>query len=50
MIDDNLRYFQSGCANFSRLLREKGQAYFDRTRYISVLTELNEHLLFFRPR
>ena len=50
MIDDSLRHFQSGGANFSQLLREKGQAYFDRTRYISVLTETNKHILFFRPR
>src|SRR5271170_6404850 len=50
MIDDPLRHFRSGGAHFSSLLREKGQAYFDRTRYISVLAEIDKHILFFRPR
>jgi Predicted AAA-ATPase len=50
MIDNPLRYFRSGGANFSYLLREKGQAYFDRTRYISVLAKIDKNILFFRPR
>src|SRR5271155_1731092 len=50
MINNTLRYFESQGANFSKLLRTKGQAYFDRTRYISVLAEINEPILFFRPR
>ena len=47
---DNLRHFRSGFADFRQLLTTEGQAYFDRTRYISVLNELDHVLLFFRPR
>ncbi len=35
---------------FSSLLQEEGQAYFDRTRYISTLQDLHRFILFCRPR
>jgi hypothetical protein len=35
---------------FSQLLRREGQAYFDRTRYISKLHKLGTSILFCRPR
>jgi len=47
---DNLRHFRSGSADFLQLLQTDGQAYFDRTRYISVLDKLDHVMLFFRPR
>lgn len=47
---DNLRHFRSGSADFLQLLTARGLAYFDRTRYISVLDGLDFFLLFFRPR
>jgi len=50
MIDDNLPSFRCGTADLSLLLTKKGQAYFDRTRYISVLADIDDHILFFRPR
>jgi hypothetical protein len=50
MTNDNLRYFRSGGADFSSLLKEEDQAYFDHTRYISVLAGMDKHVLFFRPR
>ena len=50
IIGDELRHFQSMGATFSSPLMERGHAYFDRTRYISVLDEINKPILFFRPR
>jgi Predicted AAA-ATPase len=50
MTNDNVCYFRSGGADFSSLLKEEDQAYFDRTRYISVLAGMDRHILFFRPR
>jgi len=47
---NNLRYFRSGSADFLQLLTTDGQAYFDRTRYISVLDKIDRFILFFRPR
>ena len=46
----NLSHFKSRGANFSGLLTREGQAYFDRTRYISVLERFREPILIFRPR
>jgi hypothetical protein len=43
-----LRYFEAPFPHFSAALDE-GQAYFDRTRYISVLNGYKEPVLFFRP-
>lgn len=49
-INGKLIKFKSG-ADFSAILRKKGRAYFDRTRYISVLDAYDdEPILFFRPR
>src|SRR5882762_2477213 len=45
-----LRDFESKGANFARLLTDEGQAYFDRTRYISILDRFKKPILFFRPR
>jgi len=45
-----LKYFESVAADFPRILTTEGQAYFDRTRYISVLETFNKPILFFRPR
>ena len=50
VINDNLRSFKSGDATFSSLIMEKGQAYLDRTRYISVLAKIYMPILFLRPR
>jgi hypothetical protein len=35
---------------FQDLLQRGGQAYFDRTRYISILNDLDTFILFCRPR
>jgi hypothetical protein len=45
-----LRRFQSRAKSFRDLLQQEGQAYFDRTRYISKLDELSDFILFCRPR
>ena len=50
IMNGDLHYFRSGAMSFSDLLQRKGQAYFDRTRYISVLHEIDNTILFFRPR
>jgi hypothetical protein len=50
IINGGLKYFRSGAMSFSALLRTEGQAYFDRTRYIFVLQELDKFILFCRPR
>src|SRR5205814_2946323 len=51
IINGELKHFQSGLdENFSKLLRRKGQAYFDRTRYILKLHDLHTSILFCRPR
>ena len=42
--------FRSGGASFRTLLMENNQAYFDRTRYISVLEDIDKCILFCRPR
>ena len=49
-INGPLKHLRSGSMSFSTLLRKEGQAYFDRTRYISVLHELDTSILFCRPR
>src|SRR5436305_9415606 len=48
-INGELRQFKTPGHNFPEALQE-GQAYFDRTRYISVLNGYNQAILFFRPR
>ncbi|KIX04032.1 uncharacterized protein Z518_07585 [Rhinocladiella mackenziei CBS 650.93] len=50
IINGELKYFRSGAKNFPDLLQREGQAYFDRTGYISKLGELDEFILFCRPR
>jgi hypothetical protein len=40
VVNGKLTYFKTGGANFRWLLERKGQAYFDRTRFISVLDTL----------
>src|SRR5437773_2379870 len=49
-ITGELHCYRSGAMSFSGLLCRKGQAYFDRTRYISALHEIDNQILFFRPR
>jgi len=49
-INGKLKHFRSGAKDFSTLLRKEGQAYFDRTRYIFRLHELDDFILFCRPR
>src|SRR5947207_12123065 len=50
IINGELRKFKSA-ADFSGLLGTEGRAYFDRTRYISVLDGFDEEpIFFFRPR
>jgi len=50
-INGKLKHLRSGgSSSFSELLMENNQAYFDRTRYISVLEELDKCILFCRPR
>jgi len=49
VINGELKSFES-TASFSNILRTEGQAYFDRTRYISFLESRNKPILFFRPR
>ncbi|KAH0564824.1 hypothetical protein GP486_001784 [Trichoglossum hirsutum] len=48
-INGDIRYFRSAMG-FSDVLYRKGQAYFDNTRYISILNEIDDQILFFRPR
>jgi hypothetical protein len=48
-INGKLRHFQNEGHYFSEVL-EEGQAYFDCTRYISILNRFRKALLFFRPR
>ena len=51
IVSGELEHFQSGSNQaFSKLLQKEGQAYFDRTGYISKLHELHPHILFCRPR
>jgi hypothetical protein len=50
VINGKLKCFQSPGADFPWLLMNEGQAYFDRTRYISILDEATTPVLFFRPR
>ena len=50
IINGKLQYFRSGSKDFSSLLQREGQAYFDRTGYILKLHELEDTILFFRPR
>ncbi|KIX01367.1 uncharacterized protein Z518_09092 [Rhinocladiella mackenziei CBS 650.93] len=50
IINGELEYFRSGAKDFPNLLQREGQAYFDRTGYISKLGKLDEFMLFCRPR
>ena len=51
VINGQLRNFESLGPDFPALLGEEGQAFFDRTRYISVLNTLGKKpVLFLRPR
>ncbi|KAF8433983.1 AAA-ATPase-like domain-containing protein [Terfezia claveryi] len=50
IINGELKYFQSSSTAFFGLVQAEGQAYFDRTRYISKLHELDDFILFCRPR
>ncbi|KAF8432162.1 hypothetical protein BGX38DRAFT_1276921 [Terfezia claveryi] len=50
IINGELEYFRSGAKAFSDLVQREGQAYFDRTRYISKLHKLDDFILFCRPR
>ena len=43
-------FFRSASMPFGQLLQRPGQVYFDRTRYISKLEELDNSILFCRPR
>jgi hypothetical protein len=45
-----LTNFKTQGADFIGILAAEGQAYFDRTRYISVLNKFQQPILFFRPR
>ncbi|KIX09037.1 uncharacterized protein Z518_00115 [Rhinocladiella mackenziei CBS 650.93] len=49
IINGELGYFRSGATNFPDLLQREGQAYFDRTGYISKLGKLDKFMLFCRP-
>jgi hypothetical protein len=50
-VNGKLEHLRSGGpSSFPELLMENNQAYFDRTRYISVLEELDHCILFCRPR
>jgi Predicted AAA-ATPase len=44
-----LQPFQSRHASFRTMLMQNDRAYFDRTRYISVLENLSDVILFCRP-
>jgi hypothetical protein len=50
IFNDTLKRFRSGRASFPAILTENNQAYFDRTRYISVLEDIDYYILFCRPR
>ncbi|RPB19295.1 DUF1703-domain-containing protein [Terfezia boudieri ATCC MYA-4762] len=50
IINGELKDFESGASAFSELVQAEGQAYFDRTRYISKLHEFDDFILFCRPR
>ena len=50
IINGDLKHFRSASMAFSKLVQREGQAYFDRTRYISKLHELDTSILFCRPR
>src|SRR2546423_7184508 len=50
-INGKLKYLRSGgSCTLPGILMENNQAYFDRTRYISVLEDLDKCILFCRPR
>jgi Predicted AAA-ATPase len=49
VVNGKLTYFKTR-ANFRSLLEEKGQAYFDKTKFISVLDTFKQPILFLRPR
>jgi len=50
IINGELRSFVSPAADFGELLGTQGQAFFDRTRYISALLKFREPVLLLRPR
>jgi hypothetical protein len=50
IINGKLERLQSGSASFPAIFTRNNQAYFDRTRYISVLEDLDDIILFCRPR
>src|SRR4051794_35833870 len=50
IINGELECLQSGGASFPAMLMQNNRAYFDRTRYISVLEDLHNCILFCRPR
>ena len=50
VVNGKLTYFKTQGANFRSLLEEKGQAYFDKTKFISVLDTFKQPILFLRPR
>jgi len=49
IINGELKHFRSGSKAFPTLLRKEGQAYFDRTCYISRLHKIDDFILFCRP-
>jgi hypothetical protein len=49
IINGKPRHFRSGYASFPEMLMQNGRAYFDRTRYISVLEDIDNVILFCRP-
>jgi hypothetical protein len=49
-INGKLERLRSGGASFPAMFTQNNQAYFDRTRYISVLEDLDNFILFCRPR
>ena len=50
IINGEPSYFRPGPTAFRDLLQREGQVYFDRTRYISKLEDLDKFILFCRPR
>ena len=50
IVNGKLSHFRSGATSFQELLQREGQAYFDRTHYISKIDELDKNILFCRPR
>src|SRR5271170_611174 len=50
IFNGTLRHFRSGKASFPAMLMQNNRAYFDRTKYISVLEDIDDCIIFCRPR